>query len=233
MTNPLFQNRFFRFKIKVQDRPCSSNQLGTIGKTFTKISHCTGILITIAITVFQLRQYPGILVSFFRLPMNPFRQLMFQPTFFPDNIQLFNRLIHTNAILPIVGTLSILRSIFYTNSITFLHCIFPNSLFDSTNIYSCHIIGIHTFFHTIRRQITAGSPGITHRHTKRTFLITCQGNRSIIIRMIRNIIFRISCRFVMSIRIDTKNGKVSGMPRPNPVIGISPKLANRRGRSID
>ena len=44
---------------------------------------------------------------------------MFQPTFLLDYIQFFNRLIHPNAILPIVSTLSILRSIFYTNGITF------------------------------------------------------------------------------------------------------------------
>ena len=184
----------------------------------------------IFIVQFQVREQPQQFLTFFRCLLYPSAKFLFHCTLLFQNMQFPDSPVHSDTVLPIIGTLVIFGSILYADTVSPIHFAFPDSLLDAPDIYLRLIIIIHHLFNTKRREITLRSARITQCHAKRTLFIPVQRNRRYVFGVIRDIVRRIIRRAVILISIDTKYAEIACMARPHPIIRIPTELTYRRRR---
>ena len=184
----------------------------------------------IFIVQFQIRKQPQQLLTLFRRLLYPTAQFLLHCTFLFQNMQFPDSPVHSDAVLPVIGTLVIFGSILYADTVSPIHFAFPNSLLDAPDIYLRLIIIIHHLFDTKRREITLRSARIAQCHAERTFFISVQRNRRYVFGMIRDIFRRIIRRAVILIGIDTKYAEIARMTGPYPIIRVPTEFTYRRRR---
>ena len=74
------------------------------------------------------------------------------------------------------------------------------------------------------------STGETHYHGVVVLLYSTKGDIEETLRLERNIIFRVWCGIAILVRIDTEDGEVASMTRPDPVVRIGTEFAYAAGR---
>ena len=92
------------------------------------------------------------------------------------------------------------------------------------------VLQLHQLIDSIRRQIFVRCTRITEYHRKITFRQSAGVNFGKSCRTIRFILFGIGCRLIIFSGIDTQHRKISGMPRPGPIVRISSEITDCRRR---
>ena len=131
----------------------------------------------------------------------------------------------------IIGASRILRSIFNTYSVASQHRLFPDALLDATHLDTRLITILDTLLHAPRAQITIRASRKTDCHGIIFILIALHRHLRYISRGIRLIIRIVFRRFIIRVGVHTEYGKITGMPRPHPVIRIATELTDRARRS--
>ena len=146
-------------------------------------------------------------------------------------MELLQTTVHTDRVLPVVRTLSILASVLDASRLISLHSTIPYLLLDASCLDAWSILILDTIDHTIRGEVAIRRAWETNGHRIVLLLITLERDLRIVYRTVRLVASCVLSGLVVGISIDAEDAEVACVARPHPVVRVTAKLTDtaRRG----
>ena len=184
------------------------------------------------VVIFQIFQHIPVFAHPLGICFYPGSKFSFLFLLLIHHFQVFNGIVHPDAVFPVVGAAGIFACIRYVDCLVGQHIFFPNILFCTPNFDAGFISVIYPLIDAPRAQVSLGRARISQNHGVIAILITLIGNGYKPFRAIGYVIFGVFSRFTIGCAINPKYRKVAGMTRIHPVICFAAKFSDRRWRCI-
>ena len=112
----------------------------------------------------------------------PLPDVLLQTLLLADDVEVGNRLVHTDGVLPIVAASGPLAGILDAHSAVLAHPAFPHLLLLAAHLDGRYVAVLHTLADTPRAEVAAGGAGIAHGHAEVAGLEAVDAHPSIALR---------------------------------------------------
>ena len=156
----------------------------------------------------------------------PSTYLVFELLLLTYNTQVGNRLVHADAVLPVVAAAGPFAGVLDADGAVCIHEAFPHFLLLAAHLYGADVESIHALIDAPRTQVAAGASRIAYCHTEVPVLVAVHSDTGIVVEVQGNILRAVVGRLSVLVGIDAEDAEVASLARPHPVVGIAAELAH-------